>query len=332
VTARFQVRPLGVWGHPVTESRTPSNRFSASWDDTVKLLIFEVDRLDGDLIVVQVDADPGGIRRDGMLRARARVDFPGVKVSFQSRHGPLTYATDAYDQWQENVHAVGLTLQALAEVDEFGLLKGAQYYGFGSLGQFQRTPPGAFAIPLRDRRKRVVAHTLVDLDDAHLADQPWYQLRSGYVVRTEIVAGRKNMRYLHRAVLGVGSYDEHPIKVDHIDGNRLDNRRHNLRLADSSGNGQNRGANRGRSLPRGVHYSPQCGKYLALAKLHGQRREVGHFQTVEEADRAISAWRAANMPYSADARRAHPNVGGNPDAFRLIPKARDVLLTEGDTR
>jgi hypothetical protein len=142
VTARFQVRPLGVWGRPVTESRTPSNRFSASWDDTIRLLLFEVDRLDGDLIVVQVDGDPGDIRGDGMLRTRARVGFPGVRVSFRSRYGPLTYATDAYEGmfygdmpgWQANVRAVALSLQALRAVDRYGVTSsGEQYRGWSAI-------------------------------------------------------------------------------------------------------------------------------------------------------------------------------------------------------
>lgn len=139
---RFQIRPLGLWDRPVTEFRAGSGRFRASWDDTVGLLVAEVEKLDGDLIIVQVDADPSEIRRDGMLRARTKVDFPGVKVSFQSKHGPLTYATDAYDQtyyadppgWQANVRAIALSLQALRAVDRYGVTKrGEQYVGFDAI-------------------------------------------------------------------------------------------------------------------------------------------------------------------------------------------------------
>jgi hypothetical protein len=139
---RFQIQPLGLWDRPITDPRASSSRFRASWDDTIRLLLSEVDQLDGSLVVVQVDADPTEIRRDGMLRARARVNFPGVKVSFDSRHGPLTYATDAYEQrwgsdmtsWQANVRAIALALEALRAVDRYGVTHtGEQYRGWTAL-------------------------------------------------------------------------------------------------------------------------------------------------------------------------------------------------------
>jgi hypothetical protein len=84
-----------------------------------------------------------GLSLDPLLRARARVDFPGAKVSFQSDHGPLTYATDAYDQlytgsmpgWQANVRAIALSLQALRAVDRYGVTgSGEQYRGWTAIG------------------------------------------------------------------------------------------------------------------------------------------------------------------------------------------------------
>lgn len=139
---RYEIRPLGRWTGPLTVDRARSARFRAPWDDTLKLLGREVDLLDGDLIVVQVDADPSEIRRDGMLRHHARVGFPGVRISFTSRHGPLTYATDAYDRWmgsdppgwQANVRAIALALEALRAVDRYGVTHtGEQYRGWTAI-------------------------------------------------------------------------------------------------------------------------------------------------------------------------------------------------------
>jgi hypothetical protein len=132
VTPRFEIRPLGAWGRPRSEPQ-PS-RFRARWDDTIALLLREVEHLDGQLVVVQVDAPAGQIRRDGMLYARAQVYSPAVKISFDSRHGPLTYATDAYGYWQDNVRAIALALGALRAVDRYGVSgSGEQYRGWSQI-------------------------------------------------------------------------------------------------------------------------------------------------------------------------------------------------------
>lgn len=142
MAVRYEVRPLGPWASPVTSDRSSSGRFRASWNDTLKLLCREADALNAGLLVVQVDADPDDIRRDGMLRARARVRFPGVKVSIDSIHGPLTYATDAYDTWQANVRAIALSMTALRTVDRYGVsTRGEQYRGWLALEQAKPGDP-----------------------------------------------------------------------------------------------------------------------------------------------------------------------------------------------
>lgn len=131
---RYEIRPLGPWIGPVTADRKGAGRFRASWVDTLGMLRQEAELLDAETLVIQVDGDPGDIRRDGMLRAKARVGFPGVKVSLDSRHGPLTYATDAYETWQANVRAVALSMQALRAVDRYGVsTKGEQYRGWTAI-------------------------------------------------------------------------------------------------------------------------------------------------------------------------------------------------------
>lgn len=138
---KYEIRPLGHWTDPVTEPRRSSATFRAAWTDTLKLLERETELLGATLVVIQIDADDTDIRRDGMLRARARVDHPGVVISFNSTHGPLRYATDTYDSngysqpgWQANVRAVALGLEALRAVDRYGITRRSeQYVGFRAL-------------------------------------------------------------------------------------------------------------------------------------------------------------------------------------------------------
>lgn len=131
----YQIEPLGPWTRPVTKHRAPSRRFSASWQDTLDLLAREIGRLGcRTAVAIRIDVQGGDIRRDGMLGAHARTDFPGVAVSFESRFGPLSYATDAYDSWQANVRAIALSLEALRAVDRYGVSKsGEQYAGWRAI-------------------------------------------------------------------------------------------------------------------------------------------------------------------------------------------------------
>jgi hypothetical protein len=139
---RCEIRPLGLWTDPETPVRQGSGIFKAGWQNTLDLLDRETDHLGAQLVVIQVDVQDGDLRRDGMLRSRAAVGHPGVAVSFESRFGPLRYATDRYEPryygdppgWQANVRAVALALEALRAVDRYGVSKrGEQYRGWNAI-------------------------------------------------------------------------------------------------------------------------------------------------------------------------------------------------------
>lgn len=88
--------------------------------------------------------------------------------------------------------------------------------------------------------------------------------------------------------------------VDHIDGDGLNNRRCNLRLASSSQNAQNRcGVRSARKLPgaRGVY--PQKGRWVAKARVGGRLVHVGMFASHDEAEAAAIAFRREHMPFSS---------------------------------
>lgn len=137
MTLNWQIEPLGPWNRPVTHPRRPASRFTAPWADTLELLETELRHLGvTGAVAVRVDVQRGraDIRRDGMLRADARTRSPAVAVSFASRHGPLTYATDAYDDWRANVRAIALALEALRAVDRYGVGRsGEQYAGWRAI-------------------------------------------------------------------------------------------------------------------------------------------------------------------------------------------------------
>lgn len=140
---RYTYRPVGPWAEGDTAARRGAHVFRASWQDTMTLLTRELEYLGADAAVLQIDIVESDLRVDGMPRANARDGkHPGVRVSFHSVHGPLTYATDAYEQqhghglkgWQANIRAIALALEALRAVDRYGVTRrGEQYTGWRAL-------------------------------------------------------------------------------------------------------------------------------------------------------------------------------------------------------
>ncbi len=158
---RIITRPLGPWLDPVTTDR-PRSPFKAAWSDTLDLLSRETWMLGATLVVVQVDVTEADLRRDGLIRANARVQFPGIRVAFESRRGPLTFATDMYPTWQANVRAVALGLEALRRLDRYGITKrGEQYVGWQAL-------PASTTAPMT--REEAAAFLAGAQDDWSVAD------------------------------------------------------------------------------------------------------------------------------------------------------------------
>jgi HNH endonuclease len=104
----------------------------------------------------------------------------------------------------------------------------------------------------------------------------------GYrVIRVDnILIGAHRLAWLY-------SYQEWPMmEVDHINGNRSDNRLINLRLVSHAGNAQNmRGAMRtSKTGLLGAH--PHQGKWMAKIKIFGEQKYLGMFDSPEEAHAA----------------------------------------------
>lgn len=117
-----------------------------------------------------------------------------------------------------------------------------------------------------------------------LTKRKWHLGASGYAQRTErgqskIIHGTGKVM-LHRLVIKTpkGMY------TDHINGNKLDNRKCNLRICKSfqnAGNSKNRSDNT--SGTRGVHFCKQRRKYVAQISIHNKIKNLGRFDTMEEA-------------------------------------------------
>jgi len=87
---------------------------------------------------------------------------------------------------------------------------------------------------------------------------------------------------MHRFILGV---DEHKVEVDHIDGNGLNNQRHNLRTGSRSDNATNMPKRKDAKWSefKGVVLHVQSGLWRCELSLGGVRIYLGYYRTEIEA-------------------------------------------------
>jgi hypothetical protein len=141
MSVEIQIEPINEWPLPETAPRRQP-QFKASYEKTLRLLRYELGQIGAvGAVAVQVVTANGthDLRRDGMLYARAEILHPGVRVSFESEFGPLTYSSDAFagryyndpPDWQSNLRAIALGLEHLRTLDRYGIAKhGEQYRGW----------------------------------------------------------------------------------------------------------------------------------------------------------------------------------------------------------
>lgn len=130
----IKCRPISTFPAEFHAARPTGSRFRAGWMDTLDLLKRELSKLGAHNAVIEMALTEREIKLDGWPRAEARPSHPGVVISFESKHGPLRYGTDAFPDWKENVRAIALGLEALRKVERYGIGKrGEQYQGWRQL-------------------------------------------------------------------------------------------------------------------------------------------------------------------------------------------------------
>lgn len=155
--------------------------------------------------------------------------------------------------------------------------------------------PDEIAIPLHERGVGVIAFTIINRCDERQAFWLWHRTYFGYARRIGPRDGGEGARiWLHREIL----QPPDGMQVDHIDGNRLNNRRSNLRLATVAQNAQNQQPRGGASQFRGVTYCTQTGRWKARVRLDGVEHWLGRFIDEDEAATAARDFRRAHMSHA----------------------------------
>lgn len=127
---------------------------------------------------------------------------------------------------------------------------------------------------------------MVDAEkESQLKDYKWY-LHSGYPAR-HLPRTKPRTRFMHHEILPPkkGFY------IDHINGDRLDNRIKNLRYVTCQQNNFNRGKNLSKisTAHKGVYWSKEKALWIALIKMDGKSIHLGYFTNADSAAQAYNA-------------------------------------------
>jgi hypothetical protein len=133
----------------------------------------------------------------------------------------------------------------------------------------------------RSDSKRRLLIEVSDEDYDELSKYHWHVDINGGV------SGRPNKvrTLMHRYIMKPNINEE----VDHIDGNRMNNQRSNLRIATSSQNKMNRGPRKDNTSGyKGVSWHSQNNKWTARIKAGDKYLHLGLFDNIEDAKNAYN--------------------------------------------
>ncbi len=123
----------------------------------------------------------------------------------------------------------------------------------------------------RYKNNPVKGYALVDDKDYKwLSQWEWYLTSGGYAARKSI----NGIIYMHRLILKT------PKKLysDHINGDRLDNQRKNLRICTNQQNTSNQKKKKGSSTYKGVYWNKECKKWVAQITKNYKIINIGLFK------------------------------------------------------
>lgn len=147
-------------------------------------------------------------------------------------------------------------------------------------------------------------HAIVDPCDLRLVcDHGWYKNNAGYAVARV----QNKLVRMHRLILGVREGQT----IDHINGDRLDNRRCNLRICTRSQNNMNKKKRDNTTSQYKGLYLASDGKWVARVSRDGKTVNLGRFPTQE----------AAALAYDIAAKTLHGDFAKTNDDLGLYTSA-----------
>jgi len=117
-------------------------------------------------------------------------------------------------------------------------------------------------------------------DERRLRGYTWKKSSHGYAYRLVENSGRTEKRYMHREIM-----NEPLLHVDHVNGDKLDNRRCNLRVVTPQQN-QFNSRKKAPALSRYKGVTRQNGRWVARITMNRTTKYLGSYCSEEEAAKA----------------------------------------------
>jgi len=142
-TLRLTLRPIDSWpGKLRTSYQRESGPYSAPLKDTLGILKRELGAMRATEIVLQIAIPERHLRLDGLPRAGATAEHPGVILCFKTPQGHRRRAFDRFTKWEHNLRALACNLEHLRLANLYGVeADDQQYRGWAQL------PEGFVAVP-----------------------------------------------------------------------------------------------------------------------------------------------------------------------------------------
>lgn len=181
-----------------------------------------------------------------------------------------------------------------------------QQYSKGSLFEIDRTvfDPNEIEICennallyLYNRKGKITAKSIIDLDDVdRVKGFKWGLHAKGYVCNRDI-------GMLHHFIMGYTGN-----QYDHIDLNKLNNSKQNLRICSTFENARNKDiSKRNKSGVKGVYWSKKALKWISQITVNYKVIYLGCFNSLQDAS---EAYRLASEKYHKEFGRVCDTIGG----------------------
>jgi hypothetical protein len=130
-------------------------------------------------------------------------------------------------------------------------------------------------------------HALVDQEDFDYLNQWKWRFSGKYAVRSGPRSNyKRKFISMHRLLMG----EPLGLEVDHVNGDKLDNRRSNLRLCSRQQNARNqKKTSINKSGYRGVFWHSKAKKWCVQISVNKKNKHVGLFENLKDAARAYDS-------------------------------------------